>query len=384
MEIREAMEKASETLETTSSTPVPDAVETTATAPVETVTTETPVETRTAAERARDERGRFAPKPGDVPAKESAAAPKGDANGAAKAAPPADQGKGDGAATSPAPPPEPASEPKVEPLRAPQSLKPAAREKWAAVPREVQEDIVRREKETSQALQQAAEDRKAWQTFQQVVQPYESMIRASGATHPIQVVQNLLATANVLRAGTPAEKAQMGARIIRDFGIDVEALAAALDGQPVKGQAAPQVDPAAIAQQAEQRIMERLRAESAQRQAERFRTTLETFAQSHEFFDDVREQMADILVARGIKAPTDQQLAEVYDLACRVNPEVAPVMRQREAAKSAPTAQAATARVQAAASSVKSSPAAAPNRTAQPKSIREAMEAADQQLSGRL
>lgn len=330
-----------------------------------------------ASQRERDERGRFAPKTGDGPAEKSAAAPKGDANGAAAAAPPAGEAKA-GGAEPPAAPPAEAAKPAEPAVRAPQSWRPAAREAWAKIPPEAQAEIARVENATKQALREAADDRKAAQRFHQVVAPYEQQIRSRGAD-PLQVFANTLPTIVALESPDPSQRAQHIARIVQTYlpgqqGIDL--LAAALDG---KAPSAPVVDPATIAAQAEQRVFQRLQAQAAQAAAQRQEAMLSKFAEAHPFFEDVRYKMSDILAARGTPNPSEQELAEVYDLACSLDPEVSRILKQRDAARSAQTAQAATARAKAAASSVKSNPGAAAPRT-QLKGIDAAMAAAAEKL----
>ena len=370
--------------ETTTTTPAPEPVETTSTAAPETAaeaTTPTPEAAPAATPaRVRDpETGRFAPKTADAAAATPTAAPEGAEKAGESKTVAAGPAKVEGAAPSVSSTAAPSTE--TSTLRAPSQWKPAEREVWDKIPKAAQEAIVRRANEDRQALQQSFEARKQWDAFSSVVAPYEPMIRASGATHPLQVVQNLLATASVLRNGTAAEKAQMGARIIKDFGIDVEALAASLDGQPAQGRAQPQVDPQAIAQQAEARIMATLRSQAAQATAQRQTAMLQKFAESRPFFEDVREKMADILAARGLKAPSEQQLSEVYDLACTVDPEVSGILKQRKAAEEAQALTASTQKAKAAATSIRSTPTTAP--AAQPTDRRAVLEAKYAEIAGR-
>ncbi len=76
--------------------------------------------------RARDEKGRFAPKGPEAPAPAI------------------------GAPAKPQAPAEVAPTPPVESIKPPQSWKPGIREKFAALPPEVQQEVIRREREVEQ------------------------------------------------------------------------------------------------------------------------------------------------------------------------------------------------------------------------------------------
>jgi hypothetical protein len=151
----------------------------------------------------------------------------------------------------------------------------------------------------------------------------------------------------------------MVAQIISDYGVDVKTLDTILAGEsPPQAQQQPQQlkDPRfdQFLQGLEQR-----KAQAAQAQQAKVAQELEKFATEAEFLDDVREDMADLIEAkarRGVVLTPKQ----AYDLACSMHPEISGVISQRQAAKSAATAQAATQQARNAASSVKSQPAGPP------------------------
>jgi len=342
-----AFDKMSAPAEAPPAAPSPTPAAAGVTTPPPLGTSEAPKPALGATEKPRDESGRFAPKdkaiekPAEVP---SPKGPAGEAKAGAEAPPP------------PSAPAEAATPPPATPpARAPQSWKPAAREAFAKAPPEVQQEVIRREREIQAALQTTAADRKYAEEIRQTIQPYEAMLRSQGAT-PAQAVGTLLRSGYTLQHGTPQQKAQLAAQIITGYGVDIEQLAAALDG---KATAPAQVDPRSIAQQVEAQIMQRLGSQAATQAAQRNQERLDKFAEAHEFFEDVRVKMADILAARGDTNPTDAALDDAYDLACRVHPDIGNVVKQREAAKAAETSQEATKRAQEAASSIKSTPAGA-------------------------
>jgi hypothetical protein len=256
-------------------------------------------------------------------------------------------------------------------LKAPASWKPAAREKWAALPPEVQQETLRREHEMSRTLSETAEARKGYAAFQRVVQPFESMIRAEGA-QPLQAVESLLRESVIMRQGSPLQRAQIVARTIRQWGVPVEAVAAALDGQPM-----PQVGgghPVNVEEMVDRALKARVaQAEEYQNRKliTKATTTIDKFAGDHEFFDDVSEDFQLVLEAMGRRNPElEPDLEEVYARAVAMNPVVAQIVAQRQAAKAQATGGTATQRARVAASSVRSTPAGN-THTGEPKSIRD-------------
>ena len=229
----------------------------------------------------------------------------------------------------------------------PQSWKPANREAWATLPLNVREEILRREGQTSAALNETSEARKFREDFGRVVAPYEQMLRSENS-EPMRAVQNLLETARELRQAPPIRKAQLVAQIVQSYGVPIEALDSALAGQPIRSPAQvldPRVDQLFA-------DIERAKSERARNEAAAADNEVSEFGASHEFFPDVREDMADIIEMaerRGQKI----DLESAYKRAVAMNEEISGIMRQREAAKSSPTARAATARARAASSSVR-------------------------------
>ena len=303
--------------------------------------------------RVRDEKGRFAkseeqPIGHDEP---PAVQPEGQA----------DQPEGEEA-------PEPAQE-----LRAPQSWKPGAREHWAELPDSVKDEVYRREHGMQQYLSQTAEERKLAQAFHNVYAPYEAMIRGENS-NPIQAVESLLQTAYQLRVSPPAQKAQLVAGLINQFGVPIDMLDAALTsgvtGQrmPQQPQQAPMQDPRV------DQIMQALQANQKQQSEQREQAAYQEiaqFGQQHEFLDDVRDHMADLMEVAGNRGVV-LSLEDAYNQACMLNPEIRSVIEQRQRAQAAGEASNRTARSRRAASSVGGAPTKAPRKGPGEMSIREA------------
>lgn len=245
--------------------------------------------------------------------------------------------------------------PEVKVPKAPQSWKPAAREEWAKAPPAIREEVLRREAEVQRVMQESSEARQGFQRVKEAIQPFEQMIRAEGG-EPVQAIQGLLQTAYALRTAPPQHKAQMIANMVRSFLPGREGLEL-LDAALTPGAAQPQMAQPQMPQQPmrDPRVDQMLAQQSQQAQARAQAALAEV--QGEEFFEDVREDMADIIEA-GRKRGLDIDLRSAYNRAIRVNPDVAKVIEQREAAQRA-TSTGATQR-KAAATSVRSNPASPP------------------------
>lgn len=315
--------------------------------------------------RVRDDQGRFAPKTETAPT-EGAAAPV--AEPTQQVVNPAQvQQPGTGAA-----PPAPE-------LKAPASWRPEVREKWASVDPDVRAEVHRRENEAQRVMQQGAAQRQFVDAFERLMQPYEMFIRAENS-NPLAAVDNMMRTAAQLRVGTPAAKVEIVAGIIKNFGIDLPALDAALAGaqQPQHLAQQPQQfhDPRLDMLLAQQ---QRQAQEQAQFENASIRQGLAQFAQNHEFYGDVANLMADIVEVQTRQGmPVD--LEKVYQRACQMHDGVSTIMQQRATASTTGTTSRAVLRAKRAAQSLKGDPT--PHGATVPKndSVRAAIEAAIDQV----
>lgn len=337
--------------------------------PVRTATTETPgkvdSDTGDAASRTdgRDEKGQFAAKK---------AVPAADGEGHTEV-PPAKAAEQPAAGT--APPvagAQPAPDQSVQPVadKAPVTWSPQAREEWAKLPPTVREQVAKRERETAQVISQSAEARKVANDFQQVVSPFQDLIRAQNST-PMQAVQNLMRTSAALTIGTPEQKARVVREIIQNFGVDVEVLDAVLANLPLPqggGQGGGGAIPGHVQQYVQQAMqpvnqlmtrMQQAEQERQQRIEQESASAMEKFANDpkNEFFEDVRMDMADMLevaARRGVVMSMD----DAYARTCALRPEIKAVLDQRAAAVAATGGQQAVANARQAAASIKGAPAA--------------------------
>jgi hypothetical protein len=294
----------------------------------------------------RDQRGRFVPK--------ADAATGSDPSSTVDAPKPSD------AAATPSPttkPPQPGGEPTPRQTpagdRAPASWRPEAREAWAALPQPVREEVARREREADEAMGQSAGARRFAHEFGRVVSPYQAMIAAEGGD-ALGAVNSFFQTAALLRTGAPQQKAALVADLIQRFGVPIEALDGILAGQPQQRPGlAPEVEQLLAQRMAPvERLMQSLeqrRAEGEQRLNRDVATELSAFATAtdasgkpvNEFFNDVKQDMGELLTAASRRG-ADMTLAQAYERACAIHPEVGKIVAERKL-RAAAAAQAAAA-----------------------------------------
>jgi hypothetical protein len=252
--------------------------------------------------------------------------------------------------------------------KAPAAWKPDSREHWSKLPPEVRQEVARREQEMGTILRQGTEHRKMAEGLERTLQPYRAFLHGD----PLPAIGNLLQTAVDLQTGTAEQKAAIVGQIIKGYGVNVETLAAMLDGQaPAQTQPQQFRDPRfdqflGQLQQAQQQRSEQTRA-SASRQ-------LEEFAGKAEFLNDVREDMAD-LMALARQRGREMTLDEAYERACLAHPDVRSLYQQRKATQEAANARASTQRARAASSSIRHEPTA-PAEGPQSTSLRDTILAA--------
>lgn len=302
-----------------------------------------------AGDRARGPDGKFAPKKGEqVPADQQPAAK--DPLTAAPAGTPA--------------------APAAQAIKPPASWTPEARETWGRMLPEHQLEVTRREREITAALQGSVEARRTAQELSDAVAPYAMLMQTEGVT-PMQAIKSTLQTAALYRIGTPQQKAQATAALIKQFNVPIEMLDELLAGQVPSnpqggggGQATQQMIDQAVraALQPIQQAWQTNQQRQDQELTQGALTELEEFAsdQKNEFFMDVKEDMADLLALatrRGQILP----LSEAYRRATLAHPSISKVLEGRTRAGAAAQQTAAAQRAKKASASVSSD--SAPSRS---------------------
>jgi hypothetical protein len=242
---------------------------------------------------------------------------------------------------------------------APVSWKPAMREHWAGLPPEVQQEITRREGDITQGLQQAAGHKRVAEEYYRTVAPFQSFIQAADSS-PAQAITQLMTTAVQLTQGSQAKKAEVVQNIIAEYGVDIGMLDELLAGQPVADD--PNAPLLAAMDERLAPINSFMGQIGQQRQAQTHEINNEAAAElgafqtSHsEFYEDLREDMADLLEMAANRGRT-MTMEQAYVQAANAHPEIGPIITQRTAAAAGKLTPATAAGKRAAASSIHGTP----------------------------
>jgi hypothetical protein len=220
--------------------------------------------------------------------------------------------------------------------RAPESWKPVAKESWGKLPAEVRDEVVRREREIVMTLQNTAGARRLAEQYHAAVAPFEMMVRTEGSDM-ITATRELFGQAAILRIGTPVQKAQLVAGVIKRFNVPIKDLDTLLVGEVV-----PDED-SKIAQIIQQQLapvrqfmntIEGVRTQREKQVDSSIETEIVTFAndKANEFFFDVKDEMAD-LIELATRREQPITLRQAYDKAVSMNDGVQQVVVKRNQEK---------------------------------------------------
>ncbi len=218
--------------------------------------------------------------------------------------------------------------PAVQELKPPTSWKPAVREKWATLPREVQEEIHRRESDNLRLIGSVGPKIRFADTMSQHLQPFAQHLSSQGVG-PDEFIGEVMGSIKTLAAGTPQDKVDVVANMIQSYGIDLRMLDAALTSR-IK--LPPEVMEARRLAAQAQRVIDGQRTQTqqqaVQQQAHSASTLMDDFAKDpkNEFFEDVRTMMADLL-----ETGQSKNLADAYTASIWANPDTRKILLQREA-----------------------------------------------------
>ena len=255
-------------------------------------------------------------------------------------------------------------------LKAPAQWKPAIREKWGALPLEVKQEILRREGDSMRLIGSVGPKIRLADEVSNHIQPFAERLQANGVS-PSAFIGDLFTSVKALTSSNPQEKAAVVANMIQSYGIDVRMLDAMLSQRL---QQPPEIAEARrLAARAESTIQQHQQQIEHQNSLEAEKALAAFGADpKHEFLDDVRDLMADL-----IEANRATSLDDAYSAAIWAHPDTRKILLQREAQTRTEAKANRAAIARKASASVHGSPAgsaAAPARANM--SVREAVEAA--------
>lgn len=264
----------------------------------------------------------------------------------------------------------PAIEPQQEPKRNPFSAwKKEAQSALSALPPETQQYIVEREQQFHKGIEQYKADAYKGRSLGAAVAPHMDYLNEIGVK-PELAISKLIETERTLRTSDPQSKAQAFMKLAHDYGVDIQNLTNT-PFDPYKYEMENK-----LAEQ--QRMLQEISQSRQMAEEAELNRNIESFAEQHEYFEDVRETMADLL-DRGLASTLEDAYAKAVrlndDVFARVQqaqqpaPQVQQVQRADQAAKAA----------KASAVSVKGSPTGV-TRAPEPKSTEEAVRIAMAQM----
>lgn len=315
-----------------------------------------------AGEAVRDQQGRFVAKPGEAAQSPNQSQPAASTAGVG----------------------EPGASQTIAP---PVSWSATAKSVFPSLPPAIQAEIAKREGDIERGRAQWQQGAERLNRLDSVLAPRSQQFAMRGISD-VQAIQALFAAQDYLERDPVDALLYLG----RTSGVNWNAFVARLQGQPAQpgqgqGQAALPPGLAPIVGQVEQLTRW---AQQQQQQAEQGRmqghtSAVEQFATdpANVYFHNVRGRMSQL-----IKAGAAKDLPDAYQQACWADPEIRPLMLQAQASAAETQRQAAArAKVQQArnaSGSITGSPApgAAPGRGAQPKTIRDGLAQAWDDVAG--
>ena len=201
-------------------------------------------------------------------------------------------------------------------LQAPKTWRPEAAAKFATLPPEVQQEVLKREEDIFKGLESYKADASIGKALKGVVQPYMHIFQSQGID-PMQQVSGLMRAHVALSTGTPEQKQQFFQHLAKEYGVDL-------------GVEAPYIDPQVASLQKQLSDLQSRLNGREQHEANEARSKLQaeidTFASdpAHQYFDEVANDIAGLLRSGAAK-----DLKDAYDKAIWANP----ITRAKEQAR---------------------------------------------------
>ena len=201
-----------------------------------------------------------------------------------------------------------------EAIRPPATWTPAAKAKFATLDPVIQQEVLKREKESYRALEDRARQIKRYEPLESVIEPYRQKWQVAGVDEATAVKQ-LLAASDWLER----DPAQAIAYLARQYGVSA-------------GQPGPAQSPQGPVHTGQPNEIQQLQSEIARlsQMVEKANqapllSEVERFSSdpANLYFDNVRDDMALLL-----DAGKASDLKEAYEMACYMRPDIRPLLMQ--------------------------------------------------------
>ena len=209
-------------------------------------------------------------------------------------------------------------------LKAPNQWKPEVREHWNKIPRAVQEEIHRREADNMRLIGSVGPKIRIADEVSGHIAPFAERLSQNGVS-PSAFLGDVFTTIRNLAGGSPEQKAEVVANIVQSYGIDLRALDTVLSKRI---SVPPEVAQARHIAARAQMVLQQNASQGQQRIQEQADQVVEQFQADpkHEFLDDVRHLMADLVESGRVN-----NLEDAYSAAVWAYPETRKILLQREA-----------------------------------------------------
>lgn len=204
----------------------------------------------------------------------------------------------------------------VQDTGAPKTWTKEAIAEWAAVPPRVQQEILKREQDMFQGLEQYREKAELGGRYDKVVEPFKAVLAAE-QVDPVQLFEAFAGNHYLLTRGTPEQKLSLAANMLSHYGIDPTALVMAIG----KNEPDPNADPRIAAMEKE---IAELRSGQASREQQELNAKREAFEREvnefannpdNHYFAEVANDIANLL-----KTGAATSLPQAYEMAVYSNP----------------------------------------------------------------
>lgn len=215
---------------------------------------------------------------------------------------------------------------KEEPLlkedKAPSAWAPAAREKWADIPQEIRQEILKREETSAQGVRRLQEETAPMRQFVEQLMPVIKEAVDNGK-HAASYINQVMASERALRNPDQNQRFAALLQIADTYGIPLREVINESVGREVltrpQQQAKQELHPEVKRElEASRQYREQQEQQAAQRE-------INDFKSKNEFFDDVAPLMANLL-----EADKNMTMQQAYDQAIWAVPAVRAVLLERQ------------------------------------------------------
>jgi hypothetical protein len=209
-------------------------------------------------------------------------------------------------------------------LKAPSQWKPQVREKWNALPREVKEEILRRESDSMRLIGSVGPKIRIADEVASHISPFSERLQQNGVP-PSQFIGEVFSSVRQLAEGNPQTKAEVVANIVQSYGVDLRLLDQILTHRI---QSPPEVHQARALAARANAILTQQTEGIQQQTSQQAEVAVQAFGADpkHEFLEEVREIMADLIEAGRV-----HNLDDAYSAAVWAHPDTRKILLQREA-----------------------------------------------------